>query len=61
MPKPFLRKLSFYYTKKHGQERFVDSINCCITWLKMVTTDADFNHLNQVFIEVEYIKPEVMK
>jgi len=26
--------------------------------LKLVTTDADFNHLHQVFMEVQHIKPE---
>lgn len=29
--------------------------------LKLVTTDADFNHLNQVFLEVHYLKPELFK
>ena len=29
--------------------------------LKLVTTDADFNHLHQVFLEVQYIKLEVLK
>jgi len=29
--------------------------------LKLVTTDADFNHLHQVFMEVEYIKAELLK
>jgi hypothetical protein len=26
--------------------------------LKLVTADADFNHLNGVFIEVQHLKPE---
>ncbi|HEY2583950.1 MAG TPA: type II toxin-antitoxin system VapC family toxin [Mucilaginibacter sp.] len=26
--------------------------------LKLITTDADFNHLNGVFIEVKHLKPE---
>jgi tRNA(fMet)-specific endonuclease VapC len=29
--------------------------------LKLVTTDNDFNHLHQVFIEVQNIKPEIFK
>lgn len=29
--------------------------------LKLVTTDADFNHLHQVFMEVEYIKAGLLK
>lgn len=29
--------------------------------LKLVTTDADFNHLHQVFMEVKSIKPELLK
>jgi len=29
--------------------------------LKLVTTDADFNHLHNVFIEVNCIKPEVLR
>ncbi|SHN35799.1 type II toxin-antitoxin system VapC family toxin [Mucilaginibacter sp. OK098] len=29
--------------------------------LKLVTTDNDFNHLHQVFIEVQNIKPETFK
>ena len=27
--------------------------------LKLVTTDADFNHLHQIFIEVQLIKPDL--
>jgi tRNA(fMet)-specific endonuclease VapC len=27
--------------------------------LKLITTDADFNHLNGVFFEVQCLKPEV--
>jgi tRNA(fMet)-specific endonuclease VapC len=29
--------------------------------LKLVTTDADFNHLQQVFIEVQQINPALFK
>jgi tRNA(fMet)-specific endonuclease VapC len=29
--------------------------------LKLVTTDADFNHLHEVFIEVQVLKPELFK
>ncbi len=29
--------------------------------LKLVTTDADFNHLNEVFLDVQYLNPEVLK
>jgi tRNA(fMet)-specific endonuclease VapC len=29
--------------------------------LKLVTTDADFNHLHNVFIEVNCIKPEILR
>jgi len=29
--------------------------------LKLVTTDADFNHLHNVFIEVERLKPELLR
>ena len=29
--------------------------------LKLVTTDADFNHLHQIFIEVHTVKPELFK
>jgi tRNA(fMet)-specific endonuclease VapC len=29
--------------------------------LKLITTDTDFNHLHQVFIEIRYIKPELLK
>ncbi|MGZ3756894.1 MAG: type II toxin-antitoxin system VapC family toxin [Mucilaginibacter sp.] len=28
--------------------------------LKLVTTDSDFNHLHQAFIEVQYLKPELL-
>jgi len=39
----------------------VDSITAALLGLKLVTTDADFNHLHQVFMEVEYIKAELLK
>jgi len=29
--------------------------------LKLVTTDADFNHLHGVFIEVQHIMPELLR
>ena len=29
--------------------------------LKLVTTDADFNHLHEVFLEVHMIKPTAFK
>jgi tRNA(fMet)-specific endonuclease VapC len=29
--------------------------------LKLITSDADFNHLHDVFIEVECLKPEQLK
>ncbi len=29
--------------------------------LKLVTTDGDFNHLHQVFMEVQCIKPELLR
>jgi tRNA(fMet)-specific endonuclease VapC len=29
--------------------------------LKLVTTDADFGHLNGVLIEVQHLKPELLK
>ena len=29
--------------------------------LKLVTTDADFNHLHEIFIEVQVLKPELFK
>ncbi len=28
--------------------------------LKLVTSDADFNHLHQIFIAVQFIKPELL-
>ncbi|WP_259071537.1 hypothetical protein HDF24_26015 [Mucilaginibacter sp. X4EP1] len=28
--------------------------------LKLVTSDADFNHLHQIFMEVQFIKPELL-
>ncbi len=29
--------------------------------LKLVTTDADFNHLDQVFLEVQYLEPQFLR
>ncbi|BAU52235.1 type II toxin-antitoxin system VapC family toxin [Mucilaginibacter gotjawali] len=29
--------------------------------LKVVTTDADFNHLHQIFIEVQTVKPDLFR
>ncbi|RYE35285.1 MAG: PIN domain-containing protein [Sphingobacteriaceae bacterium] len=29
--------------------------------LKLVTTDADFNHLDQVFLEVQYLEPQTLR
>ena len=39
----------------------MDCRNASLLGLKLVTTDADFNHLHRVFIEVQVLKPELFK
>jgi hypothetical protein len=39
----------------------MDSSYGCLLSLKLITSDADFTHLDQVFIDVEVLTPELFR
>lgn len=54
---PSYSNYSFLTPRNMGKNDLWIASTAALLGLKLVTTDADFNHLHQVFIEVELIKP----
>lgn len=52
---------SFLTSRNMGKNDLWIASTAALLGLKLVTTDADFNHLHQVFMEVEYIKARLLK
>ena len=50
---------SFATPRNMGKNDLWIAATAALVGLKLVTTDADFNHLHQVFIEVQLIKPSM--
>ncbi len=51
----------FATPRNMGKNDLWISATASLLGLKLVTTDADFNHLHEVFIEVQVLKPELFK
>jgi len=58
---PHHRSPSFSTPRNMGKNDLWLASTAALLGLKLITTDADFNHLHDVFIEVEYLKPEQLK
>jgi tRNA(fMet)-specific endonuclease VapC len=58
---PKYTNYSFSTPRNMGKNDLWIASTAALLGLKLVTTDNDFNHLHQVFIEVQNIKPEIFK
>ncbi|BAU53340.1 type II toxin-antitoxin system VapC family toxin [Mucilaginibacter gotjawali] len=57
---PSYANYSFDKPRNMGKNDLWIASTAALLGLKLVTTDADFNHLHQIFIEVQHIKPEFL-
>jgi len=57
---PSYASYSFGTPRNMGKNDLWIASTAALLGLKLVTTDADFNHLHQIFIDVEHIKPEFL-
>ena len=58
---PHHRSQSFSTPRNMGKNDLWIAATAALLGLKLITTDADFNHLHDVFIEVECLKSEQLK
>jgi tRNA(fMet)-specific endonuclease VapC len=58
---PRIKDYPFQTPRNMGKNDLWIAATASLLGLKLLTTDADFNHLHQVFIEVQIIKPEIFK
>ena len=58
---PRITDYSFATPRNMGKNDLWIAATASLLGLKLVTTDADFNHLHQVFMEVQMIKPTLFK
>ena len=58
---PRITDYSFATPRNMGKNDLWIAATASLLGLKLVTTDADFSHLHQVFIEVQMIKPTLFK
>ncbi|WP_317163466.1 PIN domain-containing protein [Mucilaginibacter arboris] len=58
---PSYSNYPFLTSRNMGKNDLWIASTAALLGLKLVTTDADFNHLHRVFLEVQYINPKVLK
>lgn len=58
---PSYPNTSFSTPRNMGKNDLWIASTAALLGLKLITTDNDFNHLRDVFIEVECLKPEQLK
>jgi len=58
---PRITDYPFATPRNMGKNDLWIAATASLLGLKLVTTDADFNHLHEVFIEVQVLKPELFK
>jgi tRNA(fMet)-specific endonuclease VapC len=58
---PRITDYPFASPRNMGKNDLWIAATASLLGLKLVTTDADFNHLHEVFIEVQVLKPELFK
>jgi tRNA(fMet)-specific endonuclease VapC len=57
---PSYTNYPFNTPRNMGKNDLWIAATAALLGLKLVTTDADFNHLHQIFMEVYHIKPELL-
>lgn len=58
---PAFAEYSFSSSRNMGKNDLWIASLAALLNLRLVTTDGDFDHLNQVFFDVENIAPEILK
>ncbi|HAL80827.1 MAG TPA: PIN domain nuclease [Mucilaginibacter sp.] len=58
---PRIADYPFATPRNMGKNDLWIAATAALLGLKLVTTDADFNHLQNAFIEIQFIKPELLK
>ncbi len=58
---PHISDYPFSTPRNMGKNDLWIAATASLLGLKLVTTDADFNHLHQVFIDVQILKPDLFK
>jgi tRNA(fMet)-specific endonuclease VapC len=58
---PSIADYPFATPRNMGKNDLWIAATASLLGLKLVTTDADFSHLHQVFIEAQVLKPEVFR
>jgi tRNA(fMet)-specific endonuclease VapC len=58
---PRISDYPFSTPRNMGKNDLWIAATAALLGLKLVTTDTDFNHLHQVFIDVQVLKPELFK
>lgn len=58
---PSYKNYPFSTPRNMGKNDLWIASTAALLGLKLITADRDFDHLNQVFLEVGYIKPELLK
>jgi len=58
---PQIADYPFATPRNMGKNDLWIAATAALLGLKLVTTDADFSHLHEVFIEVHVLKPELFK
>lgn len=58
---PHFTQYPFSTPRNMGKNDLWIASTAALLGLKLITTDADFNHLHDVFIEVECLSPEQLK
>jgi len=58
---PRIKDYSFSTPRNMGKNDLWIASTAALLGLKLITTDNDFNHLHDVFLEVECLKPEQLK
>lgn len=58
---PLYNNYPFITPRNMGKNDLWIASTATLLGLKLVTTDADFNHLHEVFMEVQHLKPELLK
>ncbi len=58
---PRITNYPFTTPRNMGKNDLWIAATASLLGLKLVTTDADFNHLHQTFLEVQVLRPELFK
>lgn len=58
---PSYTNYPFITPRNMGKNDLWIAATAALLGLKLVTTDADFNHLDQVFLEVQYLEPQFLR